>query len=45
MLQQIFDNYPDEEFLIMDGFDEAVIGFDEKSMILIYSVSKNLEIL
>lgn len=45
MLQQIFDNYPDEKFLIMDGFDDAVIGLEEKSMVLIYSVSKILEIL
>lgn len=45
MLQQIFDNYPDEKFLIMDGFDDAVIGLEEKSMVLIYSVSKILQIL
>lgn len=45
MLQQIFEDYYDETFLIADGFDEAVIGLDEPSMRLIYSVSKCIEIL
>jgi hypothetical protein len=31
--------------LIADGFDEAVMGIDEKQMQLIYSVSKCIEIL
>lgn len=45
MLQDIIENYYEEEFLIADGFDDAVIGVDEHSMRLIYSVSKCLEIL
>lgn len=45
MLDKIIEEYPDEELLIADGFDKAIIGIDEKSMRLIYSVSKCLEIL
>jgi hypothetical protein len=44
-LESILENYPDESFLKADGFDEAVIGVDENSMRLIYSVSKCIEIL
>ena len=45
MLENIIENYPEEEFLKADGFDEAIIGIEEPSMRLIYSVSKCLEIL
>jgi len=45
MLNSIIENYPDETFLIADGFDQAVIGIDIHSMRLIYSVSKCIEIL
>jgi hypothetical protein len=45
MLNKILDCYNEEEFLIADGFDEAIIGVEESSMRLIYSVSKCLEIL
>jgi hypothetical protein len=45
MLDIIIEQYQDEEILIADGFDEAVIGIDTKSMRLIYSVSKCIEIL
>jgi hypothetical protein len=45
MLEQILENYQDEEILIADGFDNAVIGIDENSMRLIYSVSKCIDIL
>jgi hypothetical protein len=44
-LESILENYPDETFLKADGFDDAVIGFDESSMRLIYSMSKCLDIL
>lgn len=39
------DAYPDMDFLIADGFDEAIIGFDERSERVIYSISKCIEIL
>jgi hypothetical protein len=44
-LTQILENYPDEEILLADGFDDAVIGFEVSSMRLIYSVNKCLDIL
>jgi hypothetical protein len=37
--------YEEEELLKADGFDDAIIGIDEKTMRLIYSVSKCIEIL
>jgi hypothetical protein len=45
MLQDIIDQYADEQILIADGFDEAVIGIDEREMRVIYSVRKCIEIL
>jgi len=45
MIDTIIDRYPDESFLKADGFDEAIIGVDMKSMRLIYSVSKCIGIL
>ena len=45
MLETILDRYEDEEFLKADGFDDAIIGVDESTMRLIYSVSKCIEIL
>jgi len=45
MLEEILENHPDETFLKADGFDEAIIGLDEKSGRLIYSTTKCLEIL
>lgn len=45
MLQEIVEYYQDEEILKADGFDDAVIGIDEQSMRLIYSVKICIEIL
>lgn len=45
MLQAIIDSHPDEQILIADGFDDAVIGIEIPSMRLIYSVQKCIEIL
>lgn len=45
MIEEIFDRYPDEEFLRADGFDAAIIGVDTQSMRLIYSTTKVLQIL
>ena len=44
-LQEILDNYEYESFLIADGFDDAIIGVEESSMRLIYSVKRCIEIL
>ena len=45
MLESVLEKYPDEEFLIADGFNVAILGVDEKSMRLIYSTTKCIEIL
>lgn len=45
MIQQIIEQYSEEEFLKADGFDYAIIGVEQNEMRLIYSVSKCLKIL
>lgn len=45
MIDSIVERYEDETFLKADGFDEAIIGVDETSSRLIYSVSMCIEIL
>ena len=45
ILKAIVENFSDEEILKADGFDNAVIGIDEHSMRLIYSVKKVIKIL
>ena len=45
ILEGIIEYYNHEEILKADGFDEAVIGLEESSMRLIYSVGKCIEIL
>lgn len=44
ILDRILANYSDEELMVADGLDNAVIGIDEMSMRLIYSVSKCIDI-
>jgi hypothetical protein len=45
MLDKILEWFPEEEILKADGFDDAIIGIEDESMRLIYSVSKCIEIL
>jgi hypothetical protein len=45
MLDKILDWFPEDEILKADGFDDAIIGIDEETMRLIYSVSKCIDIL
>lgn len=45
IISQILEQYEEETFLKADGFDEAIIGVDETTMRLIYSVSKCIDIL
>ena len=45
MIDKILEWFPEDELLIADGFDGAIIGIDENSMRLIYSVSKCIDIL
>lgn len=46
-LQAILDNLPDEGFVIIDGFDDAIIGVNTDSipMVLVYSVPEMIECL
>jgi len=44
MLDDILEAYPEDEFYTADGLNNAIIGIDEKSMKLIYSVKRILEI-
>ena len=43
--EELIDRYPEESFLLADGFDDAILGVDENSMRVIYSVSKCINIL
>ena len=47
MLKEIIETYQDEELLLADGFDEAIIGIatDFTTPRIIYSVTKCIEIL
>lgn len=45
MLESILETYPEESFIKADGFDNAIIGLEEPSLRLIYSVKKVLAIL
>jgi len=45
MINEILECFPDEVIIKADGFDEAIIGIDEPSMRLVYSVSKCIDIL
>lgn len=45
MLDKIIENYPEETFLKADGFDEAIIGIEDNTLKLLYSVKKCIEIL
>ena len=45
ILNNIVDRYTEEEILIADGLDKAIIGIDEHSMRLIYSYTKIIQIL
>jgi len=45
MLDKILEWFREEEFLKADGFDDAIIGVDETTYRLIYSVSKCISIL
>jgi len=45
MLDKILEWFPEEEILKADGFDDAIIGIDDTTMRLIYSVNKCIIIL
>jgi hypothetical protein len=35
-LEEIFETYPEDEFLKVDGFDSSVIGVEPSTMRLVY---------
>ncbi len=43
--EAIITKFYGEDLTIVDGFDEAVIGIEESTMKLVYSVTKCLEII
>ena len=43
ILDSILEYYPEDEILKADGFDDAILGYDESSGRLIYSVQKNMQ--
>jgi hypothetical protein len=45
MVEEINERFPDEEILLATGFDDAIIGIDEYSLRVVYSVKKCIEIL
>lgn len=45
ILEQIIKQNPDADFLIADGFDDAIVGFHIIDKKLIYSIEKCIEIL
>lgn len=45
VLEQIIEQFDDEELLIANGFDEAVVGIVPKTMQLVYDTDKIIEIL
>lgn len=45
VIDQILETYPEEDFLIADGFDDAIIGFDEVGRRLVYDIDGIINIL
>ncbi len=45
MIDRIREWYCEEDLLLVDGFDQAIIGVEDGSMRLIYSISKMMKVL
>tara|TARA_R100000655_G_scaffold39820_1_gene75206 strand:+ start:23770 stop:24009 length:240 start_codon:yes stop_codon:yes gene_type:complete len=45
MKEEILNRYFEENLLIADGFDDAIIGIEQDTMRIIYSVKKCINIL
>ena len=45
ILKSLIEAFPENELLIADGFDEAILGIEESTVRVVYSVSKCLEII
>lgn len=44
LLDGIIEYYTEDSFISLDGLEEAVIGVNEKEMVLCYSIGKIIEI-
>jgi hypothetical protein len=44
-LERLLEVYPDGEFLIADGFDEAIVGLDTDLQRVVYSIDKCVDII
>ena len=44
-LQQILELYPDDTFVIVDGFDDAIIGVDDNNLKIVYDIDEVINIL
>lgn len=44
-LDKILEVYDNEEILLADGFDEAVVGIEPNTLRLIYSIPRMVDIL
>jgi hypothetical protein len=44
-IEEIIEIYPDEDFLFLDGFDDAIIGVDEVNIKIIYDIDEIINIL
>lgn len=45
MMEVICELYPSEEILLADGFDEAILGIDDLSGRVVYSIKKCIDVL
>jgi len=45
MIDKIRESYCEEDLLLVDGFDQAIIGVEDGSMRVIYSISKMMKVL
>jgi hypothetical protein len=44
-LDQILELYPDDTFVIADGFDDAIIGVDDNNLKIVYDIDEVINIL
>jgi hypothetical protein len=44
-LEQLVDRYPDQNFTIAVGFDDAVVGFSSTDNRLIYNIEEMVQVL
>jgi hypothetical protein len=44
-IEQIIETYPNEEFMFVDGFNDAIIGVDEVNLRVVYDIDEIINIL